>query len=154
MAFLFGMKAAEIKKRYDLSIDVDDPEKHNDHYLHIQILPKTQGRHAGVQRRPSWSCGRTTRTRSSPTSGCCPARLWFQHPNGDQITGSSRTMTTQTKLLPADFKAPGFPDKEWKSEWVKPPARIVPAGRSTGWKSADEVTYGEHDDVGRATDTA
>ena len=31
----------------------------------------------------------------------------------------------QAKLLKADFKAPGFPDKEWKSEWVKPPAPTV-----------------------------
>src|SRR5262245_32267119 len=42
MAFLFGMKAAEIKTRYDLAIDVDDKEKHNDHYLHIQIFPKSR----------------------------------------------------------------------------------------------------------------
>jgi hypothetical protein len=34
-------------------------------------------------------------------------------------------MSTQTKLMKADFKAPGFPDKEWKSEWVKPPTPTV-----------------------------
>src|SRR5262249_21808205 len=42
MSFLYGKKADEIKKRYDLSIDVEDKEKFNEHYLHITILPKTK----------------------------------------------------------------------------------------------------------------
>ena len=42
LAFLFGMKATDIKKRYELSIDVDDPTKFTDSYIFIDIMPKTK----------------------------------------------------------------------------------------------------------------
>ena len=34
-------------------------------------------------------------------------------------------MNTEPKLMPSDFKAPGFPDEEWKSEWTRPPVPTV-----------------------------
>src|SRR5262249_49588712 len=42
MSFLFMTKAADLKKRYDLLIDVDDPARHNDSYLSIDVRPKTK----------------------------------------------------------------------------------------------------------------
>lgn len=124
MAFLFGMKAAEIKTRYDLSIDVDDKDKHNDFYVHIQILPKAR---ADMQefKKAELVLWKNNKDAKYADLWMLPARLWFQHPNGNQITWEFKEMKTQTKLMKLDFKAPGFPDKEWKSEWVKPPTPTV-----------------------------
>ena len=54
-----------------------------------------------------------------------PARLWFQHPNGNQIVWEFQQMTTKKQFAKDHFKAPGFPDKDWKSEWIKPPTPTV-----------------------------
>jgi len=124
MAFLFGMKAAEIKSRYDLSIDVDDKDKHNDFYLHIQILPKSR---ADMQefKKAELVLWKNNKDAKYADVWMLPARLWFQHPNGNQVSWEFKNMSTKTKLMKADFKAPGFPDKDWKSEWVKPPTPTV-----------------------------
>ena len=128
MAFLFMGKAADLKKRFDLSIDVDDPARHNDHYLHIEVRPKTKDDMLEFNKAELvlW------KNNSDPKFAdqwMLPARLWFQGANKDQIMWEFKNLTTKTKLLPADFKAPGFPDKEWKSEWRRPPVQpIVPTG--------------------------
>lgn len=58
-----------------------------------------------------------------------PARLWFQNANKDQMLWEFKNLTTQGRLKPADFVAPGLPDKEWKPEWRRPPVPTV--SRST-----------------------
>jgi TIGR03009 family protein len=127
MAFLFMGKAADLKKRFDLSIDVDDPEKHNDHYLHIQVRPRTKDDmlEFGKAELVLW---KNNKDPKFADQWMLPARLWFQSANKDQIMWEFKNLTTKTKLMAADFKAPGFPDKEWKSEWRRPPAQIVPTG--------------------------
>jgi TIGR03009 family protein len=124
MTFLFGMKAAEIKARYDLSIDVDNPDKHNDFYLHIGISPKSP---ADMQefKKAELVLWKNNKDPKFADFWMLPARLWFQHPNGNQITWEFKNLSTTGKLMKGDFKAPGFPDKEWKSEWVKPPTPTV-----------------------------
>jgi TIGR03009 family protein len=123
LTFLFGMTAADIKKRYDLVIDVDNPDKHNEHYIHIMIFPKSREDMQEFKKAelvlwkskdPKWA-----------DVWMMPARLWFQHPNGNQVTWEFKNMKTDPKLMASDFKAPGFPDKEWKSEWSVPPKPTV-----------------------------
>jgi len=128
MAFLFMSKAADLKKRFDLSIDVDDETKHNDHYLHIQIRPKTKDDMLEFSK-AELVLWKNNKDPKFADQWMLPARLWFQNPNKDQLVWEFKNLSTKTKLLPADFKAPGFPDKEWKSEWRRPPAQpIVPTG--------------------------
>jgi TIGR03009 family protein len=123
MAFLFGMKAADVKKRYDLSIDVDDPEKYTEHYVHITIRPKTKEDMQEFKKAELvlWK----SKDEKFADNWMLPARLWFQQPNGNQIAWEFQKMNIQKKLLAKDFEAPGFPDKEWKSEWSKPPAPTI-----------------------------
>jgi TIGR03009 family protein len=124
MSFLFGMTAVDIKKRYDLSIDVENPDKYNDYYLHITILPKSR---EDMQefKKAELVLWKNNKDPKYAELWMLPARLWFQHPNGNQVTWEFKNLTTDKKFLPADFKAPGFPDKEWKSEWVKPPQPTI-----------------------------
>jgi TIGR03009 family protein len=132
MAFLFMGKAGDLKKRFDLSIDVDDETKHNDHYLHIQVRPKTKDDMLEFSK-AELVLWKNNKDPKFADQWMLPARLWFQNPNKDQIMWEFKNLTTKTKLLPADFKAPGFPDKEWKSEWRRSP--VLPAGGSSGKKN-------------------
>jgi TIGR03009 family protein len=124
MGFLFGPKAADLKKRYVLSIDVYDEKKHNDFYLHIAIRPKLKEDMQEFDR-AELVLWKNNKDPKYADVWMLPARLWFQNPNGDQITWQFESMTTQKKFLPRDFKAPGFPDKDWKSEWTQPPKPTV-----------------------------
>jgi TIGR03009 family protein len=123
LAFLFGMSAADIKKRYDLVIDVDNKDKYNDHYIHIMIFPKSR------EDMQEFKKAELVLWKSKDSKWAevwmMPARLWFQHPNGNQVTWEFKNMKTDAKLMPADFRAPAFPDKEWKPEWTKPPVPTV-----------------------------
>jgi len=120
LAILFGMKVADAKKRFDLTIDVDDDKKHNEFYLHISILPKTK---EDMQefKKAELVLWKNNKDPKYADVWMLPARLWFQNTNGDMVTWDFQKMTTQSKLVKADFKAPGFPDKEWKSEWSRQP---------------------------------
>lgn len=124
MSFLFGMKANELKRRFDVSIDVDDPLKHNEHYLHITIIPKAR---EDMQefKKAELVLWKNNKDPKFADRWMLPARLWFQHPNGNQVTWEFKNMTTEKKFMKIDFKPPGFPDKDWKSEWVKPPTPTV-----------------------------
>ena len=124
IAILFGMKAVDAKKRFDLSIDVDDDKKHNDFYLHISILPKTK---EDMQefKKAELVLWKNNKDPKYADVWMLPARLWFQHPNGNQVSWEFQKMSTQAKLGKPDFKAPSFPDKEWKPEWAKPPVPKV-----------------------------
>lgn len=124
LLFLFGISSADIKKRYDISIDVENPDKYTDYYLHIMILPKSR---EDMQefKKAELVLWKNNKDPKFADLWMLPARLWFQHPNGDQVTWEFKNMKTDTKLMPADFRAPSFPDKEWKPEWAKPPAPTV-----------------------------
>lgn len=126
--FLFGMKAADLKRRYDLTINVEDPEQYNENYMFITIYPKSkedQQEFAKAQL-VLWV---NTKDEKFAQNWMLPARLWFQYPNKNQVVWEFRQMNAKKELLPADFKAPAFPDKEWKPEWMelpKPTVRSVP----------------------------
>jgi TIGR03009 family protein len=118
--FLFGMKAAELKRRYDLTINVEDPEQYGEHYMFITIYPKSkedQQEFAKAQL-VLWI---NTKDPKFADNWMLPARLWFQHTNKNQVIWEFQKMNAKKELLPADFKAPAFPDKEWKSEWMEAP---------------------------------
>ena len=129
---------------FDANIDVDDPEKHNDHYLHIQIRPKTKDDMLEFNK-AELVLWKNNKDPKFADQWMLPARLWFQNPNKDQIMWEFKNLTTKTKLLPADFKAPGFPDKEWKSEWRRPAGPDRSAGAARDQKVSREC--------GRATTT-
>ena len=121
MSFLFMTKAADLKKRYDLSIDMDDPKRNTDFYLFIDVLPKTKDDAIEFKRAQVVLWNNNTDEKFFDR-WMLPARLWFQKPNGEQIMWEFQNLTTKKALLPRDFAAPPPPDKEWRPEWMHPPA--------------------------------
>jgi TIGR03009 family protein len=129
MAFLFMGKAANLKGRFDLSVDVSDPDKYTDNYLHIQIRPRRKEDMQEFEKAELvlWKNNKDPKLADRMM---LPARLWFQSPNKDQMVWEFKELTTKGALKPAAFVAPGFPDKEWTREWRRPPVPTV--SRSTG----------------------
>ncbi|MBO0698408.1 MAG: TIGR03009 domain-containing protein [Zavarzinella sp.] len=124
MAFLFGMKVGDVKKRYDLSIDVFDNKKFNENFLHIMILPKLKEDMQEFER-AELVLWKNNEDRKYADVWMLPARLWFKSPNGNQIQWDFQEMVTKKGFPKDHFKAPAFPDKEWRSEWATPPKPTV-----------------------------
>ena len=105
-------------------IDVDDDTRHNDFYLRITILPESK---ADTQefKKAELVLFKNNKDEKFADVWMLPARLWFQDTNGDEVSWEFKNMTTKKKFLAKDFEAPRFPDKEWKSEWSKPPVPTV-----------------------------
>ena len=131
MAFLFMGKAADLKKRFDLTIDVDDPDKHTDHYLHIQVRPRRKEDMQEFEK-AELVLWKNNKDPKFADRWMLPARLWFQNTNKDQMVWEFKNLTTQGRLKPADFVAPGLPDKEWKPEWRRPPVPTVSRSTAPG----------------------
>src|SRR5262245_1776223 len=128
ITILSGMKAADIKKRFDVTVDVDDSTKFNENYIHFTIYPKSK---EDMQefKKAELVLWKNDKDPKFVDYLLLPARLWFQSPNGNQVTWEFKNMTIKKTFAKDEFKAPGFPDKEWRSEWVKPPRPTV--GRSS-----------------------
>ena len=124
MSFLFMTSVADFKKRYDLSIEMDDPKRFTDHYLFIEIRPKSKEDMQDFKK-AELVLWKNNKDEKYFDRWMLPARLWFQQPNGNQIKWEFQNLSTQKKLLPRDFEAPSFPDKEWKPDWLKPPTPSV-----------------------------
>jgi TIGR03009 family protein len=124
MDFLFGMKVEALKQRFHLSIDVDDDKKHTENYLHIGITPKLKEDMQEFEK-AELVLWKNNKDPKRADLWMLPARLWFKAPNGDQVIWEFQQLATKKEFAKNHFKAPGFPDKDWRSEWSQPPKRTV-----------------------------
>jgi TIGR03009 family protein len=131
MSFLFMTTAADLKKRYEMAIDVDDPKRTTEHYLYIEIRPKTRDDMLEFKK-AELVLWKNNKDPKFADQWMLPARLWFQKPNGEQIVWQFQDMTTTKKLLSGDFEAPSPPDKSWKADWLRPPTPQIKPASGTG----------------------
>jgi TIGR03009 family protein len=114
VSFLFGMPAAEAKRRYQLTWV---PPPANDHwYYYLDVLPRESRDQQEFQR------ARLVLVAST----YLPRRLWFQEANGNEITWDFPQVQTGVALNPQEFTRPALP-AGWQWRQVPPPgpARIV-----------------------------
>jgi TIGR03009 family protein len=114
ISFLFGMKASEAKRRYQLSWV---PPPANDRwYYYIDIRPREDADKADF-----------TRARLVlVASTFMPRQLWFQEPNGNEITWDFPQVQAGAALSPQEFGRPAVP-RDWQLiQSPRPPqARII-----------------------------
>ena len=108
LSFLFGMKAAQAKERYHLVLKASDQ-----YYHYVDILPKTQADAVDFKR------ARLVLIKSNSL----PRQLWFEEPNGNEITWDFPTLNTQAQLDTRDFDQPALP-QGW--QWVRVPNGAQP----------------------------
>jgi TIGR03009 family protein len=104
ISLLFGMKSEDIKKRYEIGLTVDAD------YYYLEIKPRMAADRIDFQR---------ARVVLDSTT-FLPRQLWFEEPNGNQITWDLPKIQKNIKLDRATFDTPSKPDDSWKIIEVKP----------------------------------
>ncbi|HYT87269.1 MAG TPA: hypothetical protein VEL76_00985 [Gemmataceae bacterium] len=101
LTFLFGMKADDAKKRYQLRLLPAPP---NDKwYYYVEVLPRTPADRADF-----------TKARLVLTAtNFLPRQLWFEQPNGNEVTWDFNRLEPGVALRPAEFERP-VPPQGWK----------------------------------------
>jgi TIGR03009 family protein len=101
LTFLFGMKAEEAKRRFDLKL-VRDGQDPNYHYL--EILPRFPEDRADFERAQLALTQRTL----------LPRMLTFIEPNGNKLTWDIPVIEVNIPLDRRQFESPALPAKDWK----------------------------------------
>jgi TIGR03009 family protein len=102
LSFLFGMKASEAKRRYQLTWTPPPP---NDRwYYYIEIRPRDASDKADF----------TKARLVLNASTFLPRQLWFEQPNGNEVTWDFPQLTTGADLRAQEFAEPRLPDNSWR----------------------------------------
>ncbi len=116
LSFLFGMKAVEAKKRYNLSY-VPPPANHEAWYRYVKILPIETADKADF-----------TEARLILTAkDFMPRQLWFRQPNGNEVTWDFPKVINNADIRPTELTAPTLPASDWRFVRVprETPARVI-----------------------------
>jgi TIGR03009 family protein len=120
LAMVFNTRAADVKRRYDLTLLPAPP---NDKwYSYVLIKPKTaEDRHEFAKARVVLS-----------NTTYLPRQLWFEQPNGNEVTWDfPRLGINGTDIRKTDFVMPRL-EKGWQFEKFDPTAkpRVVRPNRN------------------------
>lgn len=118
LGFLFGMKARDVKERYHM---IYVPAKDNEFYHYVRILPKAP------EDKTEFSEARLVLSAKT----CLPRQLWFQHPNGTEITWDlPKVEPNNDKIRATDFGQPALP-AGWQFVRVpqNPQVRLIRPGK-------------------------
>lgn len=107
LSFLFGMKAVQAKQRYQLRYI--PPPKNDKWYYYVEIRPKNR------QDRADFTRARLVLLRSN----FMPRQLWFEQPNGSEVTWDFTNIEMPAKNLTVlEFQRPTVPPG-WRMERVR-----------------------------------
>jgi TIGR03009 family protein len=111
LSFLFGMRAEEAKRRYDLKLVKEDQW-----YVYIEILPRFDPDKADFKRARLVLNGQTF----------LPRELWFEQPNGNEVKWDIPTVQPGVSLVRTEFTSPATPPG-----WQMQRAPKTPQGQGT-----------------------
>lgn len=94
LSFLFGMRAEEAKRRYDLKL-----VKADEWYFYIEILPRFAADKADFQKARLVLTSKTF----------LPRELWFEQPNGNEVKWDMPQVESGAALRRTDFTSPATP---------------------------------------------
>jgi TIGR03009 family protein len=113
LGFLFGMKADDARKKYNLKLAKEDKW-----YIYVDITPRNQADKVDFSR------ARLVLNRDT----FLPRQLWFEHANGNEVTWDIPRLQSGVVLDARAFDAPR-PPKDWKLVPVRisatPPPRVI-----------------------------
>ena len=126
LSFLFGMKAEEAKRRYQLTLAKEDKW-----YVYVDVAPRSASDKVDFAR------ARLVLNKDT----YLPRQLWFEHANGNEVTWDIPRLQVGVSLNRRDFDAPK-PPPGWKlvpvsrtennSPAAPPPRVIRPSGAGEG----------------------
>ncbi|MBM4068173.1 MAG: hypothetical protein FJ271_04420 [Planctomycetes bacterium] len=115
VSFLFGMKAAEARKRYQLTLV--PPPANDKWYYYVKIQPIQAADKADF-----------TEARMVLTvKDYMPRQIWFQQPNGNETTWDFTRVINGADIRPSEFEKPALPARDWRYVEVprETPARVI-----------------------------
>lgn len=98
LSFLFGMKAEEAKRRYDMKLVKEDQW-----YLYVEVLPRFPADKADFAK------ARLVLNQSN----FLPRQVWFEQPNGNEITWDVPKIASGVNLPREAFQAPASLPAGW-----------------------------------------
>lgn len=104
LAFLFGMRAAEAKRRYDLRLAKEDT-----YYVYVDVTPRFPNDKAEFQR------ARLILSKET----YLPRQLWFESANGDEVLWDIPRLQSGARLDRRLFDKPE-PPRDWRMTLQKP----------------------------------
>ncbi len=113
LSFLFGMKAEEAKRRYDLRLAKEDQW-----YVYIEIQPRFPADKADFHKARLVLLNNTF----------LPRQLWFEQPNGNEITWDIPKIESgaAAKVQRTDFAPPSAPPTGWTFQRVPKQDAVPP----------------------------
>jgi TIGR03009 family protein len=102
LSFLFGMKAADAKKRYKLTYVPPPPD--DKWYSYVKIEPIEAADKADF----------TEAQLVLTNSNYLPRRLWFRQSNGNEVTWDFPKMISGADIRPQEFAQPALPASDWR----------------------------------------
>jgi TIGR03009 family protein len=123
LGLLFGMKADEAKKRFVLKMGstANAPNGEDAHWIYVDIVPRFPADKSDFTRAQLVLSKETF----------LPRRLWFEHPNGNEVTWDIPTIKTGVELNRREFDAPK-PQEGWKLVPVTRGSANAPAAAAPG----------------------
>jgi len=94
LSFLFGMRAEEARRRYELKLVKEDQW-----YFYIEILPRFAADKADFQKARLVLTSKTF----------LPRELWFEQPNGNEVKWDMPKVESGADLRRTDFTSPATP---------------------------------------------
>ncbi len=119
LSFLMLPKASQAMKRYQLTL-LPSPPPTEKWYYYIQVLPRD------AKDKADFTQARLVLTRDK----FLPRQLWFEQPNGNEVTWDFTNLYTGASMQPAEFARPAAPSAGWE---------IVPGERPGGAGSGPRV---------------
>lgn len=116
LSFLFGMKAEEARRRYDLRLVQEDQ-----YYIYIEITPRFDADKAEFNK------ARMVLNNSN----FLPRQLWFKQANGDEVTWDIPKLQAGAALNRNEFVAPAVP-QGWNLIRVPRNSAEAPPARNDG----------------------
>jgi TIGR03009 family protein len=100
LGFMFGMKADDAKKRYNLQIS--SGKENDQYYVYIDIQPRED------RDKADFEVARLVLNKDT----YLPRQLWFRHPNGNETTWNIPQAKSGVQIDRREFQAPQAP-KDW-----------------------------------------
>ena len=115
MAFMFGMRAVDARKRYEMKLAKEDQ-----YYIYIDIMPRFPADKADFQQ------ARIVLNKDT----FLPRQLWFQQSGSTEVTWDIPAIRAGVQVKRSDFDAPKI-EKPWKLTVVPlqdAPPKIIRSG--------------------------
>jgi TIGR03009 family protein len=114
ISFLFGMKAADAKARYELKYV--PPKAEDKWYYYLEVRPKNNAD------KNEFTLARLALRRETSL----PAEVWFQEPNGNEVTWYFPKVVNGADIRPIEFGQPALP-AGWQFQRMprEPQARVI-----------------------------